>query len=267
MMKPLSGNVNDSGSFPELIERHVDHLQNAHGFDYVVADSAPYSADHVEKLTESGVKFVTRVPETISEAKTRIQEVEIESMNSLTEGYRGKEYRSEYGDVQQRWLVVYSEEAEERARGSVEDQVQREHEEEAKAFSELAEREFACQEDTEKALEEFEADLKASEFTEKRVQQAPHYTLKESSSSGGEGNRLEKTGEVEWLVDGTLVPSKKQKARLLKKKSLFILATNELDEEKLPPEEILRGYKGQVRVERGFRFLKEPWFMASSVYL
>ena len=169
MMKPLSGSVSDSGSFPELIDRHVDYLQNAHGFDYVVADSALYSADHVEKLTESGVKFVTRVPETISEAKTQIQEVEIESMNSLTEGYRGKEYRSEYGDTEQRWLLVYSEEAEDWARESVEDQVRKEHEQEVKAFSELAEREFACQEDAEKALEEFEADLKAGEFTEERA--------------------------------------------------------------------------------------------------
>ena len=50
-------------------------------------------------------------------------------------------------------------------------------EKEAKAFSELTEREFACREDAEKALEEFEADRKASEFTEKRVQRAPRYTL------------------------------------------------------------------------------------------
>ena len=57
MMKPLSGNACDSGSFPELIDRHVEHLQNAHGFDYVVADSSLYNADHVEELTESGVKF------------------------------------------------------------------------------------------------------------------------------------------------------------------------------------------------------------------
>ena len=267
LMEPLSGNVSDPGSFPELIDRHVDHLQNVHGFDYVVADSALYSADHVEKLTENGVKFVTRVPETTNEAKRRIQEAEIDSMEPLTEGYRAEECRSEYGDTEQRWLVVYSEEAEERAQETVEDQVQREHEKEKKAFSKLTDREFACREDAEQALEEFEADLEASEFESKQVQRAPRYTLEESSSTGGEGNRLKKTGEVEWLLRGTLVPSEARKAQLLKKKSLFILATNELDEETLPAEELLRGYKGQVRVERGFRFLKEPWFMASSIYL
>jgi transposase len=120
LMKPLSGNVN---SFPELFDRHVEHLQNVHGFDYVVADSSLYSASRVEKLTESGIKFVTRVPETILEAKTRIQEAEIESMEPLKEGYRAKECRSEYGGIEQRWLVVHSEEAEERARESVREKI------------------------------------------------------------------------------------------------------------------------------------------------
>jgi len=266
LMKPLSGNVSDPGSFPELIDRHVEHLQNVHGFDYVVADSSLYSADHVEKLTESGVKFVTRVPVTISEAKTRIQEAEIESMEPLKEGYRAEECRSEYGDVEQRWLIVYSEEAEERARESACEKVQKEHEEEAKAFSKLTEREFACREDAEQALEEFETGLKASEFERKQVQRAPCYTLEESSSPGGEGNRLEETGE-EWLIEGTLVPSEERIARLLKRKSLFIVATNELDDEVLSAEEMLEGYKGQVQVERGFRFLKDPQFMASSFFL
>ena len=230
-MKPLFGNVNDSGSFPDLIDRHVEHLQNAHGFDYVVADSSLYSADHVGKLTESGVKFVTRVPKTISEAKTRIQEAEIESMRPLTEGYRGEECRSEYGGVGQWWLVVHSEKAEERAKEHAREKVQKEHEEEQDAFSELTEREFACCEDAEQALEEFEEDLQASEFASKQVTRATHYALEESSSPGGEGNRLKETGEVEWLLEGTLVPSEERKAHLLKQKSLFIVATNELDEE------------------------------------
>jgi transposase len=266
LMKPLSGNVSDSGSFPDLIDRHVEHLQNVHGFDYVVADSSLYSADHVETLTENGVKFVTRVPETISEAKTRIQEAEIESMEPLKEGYRAEECRSEYGGVEQRWLVVYSEEAEERAQENVREKIQKEHEEEAKAFSELTERGFACREDAEHALEEFESGLQASEFTEKQVTRATCYTLEESSSPGGEDNRLKETG-VEWLIKGALVPSEERIARLLKRKSLFIVATNELDDQNLSAEEMLRGYKGQVQVERGFRYLKDPRLLADSLYL
>ncbi|MCS4098000.1 hypothetical protein [Salinibacter ruber] len=55
LMKPLSGNVSDSASFPDLIVRYVEHLQNVHGFDYVVADSALYSADHVKKREQRHV--------------------------------------------------------------------------------------------------------------------------------------------------------------------------------------------------------------------
>ena len=76
-------------------------------------------------------------------------------------------------------------------------------------------------------FEEFEAGLKASEFTKKRVQRAPRYMLEESSSPDGEGNQLKETGEVEWLVAGTLVPFEEQKARLLKKKSFLSLRPTE----------------------------------------
>lgn len=42
---------------------------------------------------------------------------------------------------------------------------------------------------------------------------------------------------------------------------------NELDETLLPPTELLASYKGQSQAERGFRFLKDPQFLASSLYL
>jgi len=44
-------------------------------------------------------------------------------------------------------------------------------------------------------------------------------------------------------------------------------ATNELDEGQLSAQAVLDGYKGQAQAERGFRFLKDPQFLASSLYL
>ena len=54
---------------------------------------------------------------------------------------------------------------------------------------------------------------------------------------------------------------------VLKTKGRFIIATNELDTERLTTIELLMNYKGQQSVERGFRFLKEPAFMTPSVFL
>ena len=40
-----------------------------------------------------------------------------------------------------------------------------------------------------------------------------------------------------------------------------------MDEKILPAVDLLEGYKGQHAVERGFRFLKDPQFLASTLYL
>jgi transposase len=260
LMEPLSGNSSDQGSFPELIDRHLSHLQRAHGFDYVVADSALYSADHIGDLDKAGTKFITRVPGTIEEAGQAAQEADPEAMRSLTDGYRATALHSEYGDVRQRWLLVWSEEAEQRAVDQAPKQLEREHTEEKKAFRELKEQKFACREDAEKALDAFEEDLIASVLTEGRVLRAVHFTM------DSDGTPVE-TGEDRYLLQGRLVPSEAREAELVKRKSLFILATNELDREKLSDKELLKGYKGQHSVERGFRFLKNPELLADPLYL
>jgi transposase len=47
----------------------------------------------------------------------------------------------------------------------------------------------------------------------------------------------------------------------------FILATNVLDAHQLSNDDLLKEYKAQQSTERGFRFLKDPLFFTSSVFL
>ena len=47
----------------------------------------------------------------------------------------------------------------------------------------------------------------------------------------------------------------------------FILATNILDKNEITKEQILEEYKDQQSNERGFRFLKDPLFFTSSVFV
>ena len=58
-----------------------------------------------------------------------------------------------------------------------------------------------------------------------------------------------------------------KRAGLLRLQGMFVLATNDLDTQRLPASEVLSGYKGQSHVETGFRFLKNPEFLASSLFL
>jgi len=50
----------------------------------------------------------------------------------------------------------------------------------------------------------------------------------------------------------------------MKKMGLFIIASNNIS---LSPEDMLEYYKGQDKVEKGFRFLKSNIFIVSKVYL
>ncbi|MBE9033466.1 IS1634 family transposase, partial [filamentous cyanobacterium LEGE 11480] len=50
-------------------------------------------------------------------------------------------------------------------------------------------------------------------------------------------------------------------------RSRFILATNQLDATQWPAAKLLQEYKQQQKVERGFRFLKDPLFFTSSVFV
>ena len=50
-------------------------------------------------------------------------------------------------------------------------------------------------------------------------------------------------------------------------KGKFIVATNDLNTDLLTHQELFEGYKGQSKVERGFRFLKDPQFLASTIFV
>lgn len=261
LMKPLSGNTSDQSSFPELIERHLSHLQMAHGFDYVVADCALYAADHIAKLSARGTRFITRVPATISEAQAVMASTRREDMEPLAEGYSALVHESTYGGAEQRWLIIHSDAAEARARKRIPKQRERMRQAEAKALRALMKQEFACREDAEQTLQSFEEGLQISRLTRGRVLECTFW----GTLSGGRVPAHAQ--ETSYIIEGALGENPDREEVDPWREALFILATNELDEQVLPNEDVLTGYKGQSSVERGFRFLKDPLFLASSFYV
>ncbi len=73
---------------------------------------------------------------------------------------------------------------------------------------------------------------------------------------------------VGWQVKATCQVDSHRLEETQKWLGRFLLATNELDENRLPDEKLLGSYKAQgTTVERGFRFLKDPLFFADSLFL
>ena len=86
-------------------------------------DSAGYSENSLKTI--KNMRWWMRVPETLAEAKRLVNETIQEKMVELIPGYFGKEVKSEYGGVAQRWLVIFSQGAYERELKTMENPRQR----------------------------------------------------------------------------------------------------------------------------------------------
>ncbi|MCP4324195.1 MAG: IS1634 family transposase [Alteromonadales bacterium] len=71
---------------------------------------------------------------------------------------------------------------------------------------------------------------------------------------------------IEWQVIAEIEENKTAITQAVEQRTCFVLATN-IDEKELSPTEILTHYKAQSTVERGFRFLKDPLFFVSSLFI
>jgi transposase len=260
LMKPLSGNSSDKQAFAAIIVAHIDRLQVDYGIEYMVADSALDTKENLQRFGET-IKWISRVPETIKEAKEAIDHVEFDAMLPLDEIYKYAMLTSTYGEIAQRWMVVHSEAARRRAVKTVTRSLIKQSEQEMQAFHKLCRQEFACAPEAEQAFTTFQKGLKVVTITAASIQEFPRY-----AKAGRPGNET-KPAKYVFQISGALSVAWEQYTDVLKQKSCFIGATNELEEPKLPASELLGRYKDQSSAEKGFRFLKDPMFLAASLYL
>jgi transposase len=261
LMKPLSGNSSDAQDFGEAVRTHVHQLQPTYGMTYLVADSALYSEANLQKLAQTHMKWITRVPATVNAAQTVLAQAEPQALASLKAGYRYHELTSTYGGIEQRWVLIYSESRQGQAHRTVDKQWRKQSDKEIKTFKKLCGTAFACEADARQALSTFEQDLHATFLGASTVRAQPRYGKR---GRPGPDARPE---QVVYQIDGALASALTARQALIDQHCCVILATNDLDTTQLPPQEVLEGYKGQVHAERGFRFLKDPQFLASSLYL
>jgi transposase len=261
LMQPLSGNSSDTQEFGEAVRLHVHQLQAPYGLTYLVADSALYSEANLEKLAQTQLKWITRVPATLREAQAALAQADPQAMVALQEGYRADELTSTYGGVEQRWVLIYSEPRRAQVQRTIDQQWRRQSDQEVKALKKLCGVTFACEADARQALATFAQDLQATFLGASTVHATPRYAKR------GRPGQAVQPDQMVYQIEGTLASSLAARQALIDQHSCFILATNELDATHLPPQQLLEGYKGQTHVERGFRFLKNPEFLASSLYL
>ena len=83
-------------------------------------------------------------------------------------------------------------------------------------------------------------------------------------------SNLKKSGQTQtkvYHVTGEIAPRNSAIEAEQVKAGRFILATNILDNKVLSHQQVLEEYKAQQSNERGFRFIKDPLFFTSSVFV
>jgi len=167
--------------------------------------------------------------------------------------------KSCYGGVEQLWVVFCSEEMKKKEEKTFDEKILKELELAEKSLKKLSNHEFACEADARMAAEQWLKENESYEFTKLEI------TTKAHRFENKKG-RPRKHEEVQtfYLIEAGIKPNQCKVQERRAKLGRFILATNDLE---LTPDQLLKYYKEQGTVERGFRFLKDKSFRVSEVYL
>ena len=259
-MQAASGNINDNEGFKNIVKHHLSSLKAAQNCSYFIGDAALYTAESIQSLDEQGRLFITRAPQKLKLVKTAIAEQEKYVFSALENGYSGAWLESDYGEVKQRWLLVRSEQAMKREQYTLDKRMLKESSASLKSFKKLTRERYSCELDASKSLNKW---LRAQDYTEvSDIEIIAHAVYKQS----GRPKQDQQPDSYEYQIMGQLYSSLTQREERLREKGMFMLATNDCSET-LTMEKILELYKSQQSVEKGFRFLKSPDFLTSSLYL
>jgi hypothetical protein len=126
------------------------------------------------------------------------------------------------------------------------------------AFRNLCGTTVAWEADAQQALSRFEPGLQATGLEQRTVRPTPR-----DGQRGRPGHGALPAHRVS-AIDGALASRFAARQALMAQQRGFLLATNALDDTRLPPQDRLEGDTGQGHGERGVRFRKDPCCLASS---
>lgn len=258
-MSAHPGNASDTKTLPKAasrIEAFKQMLEQAPNMIYV-ADSAMYERCVSDQLS---ISWLSRVPERIGLAKDLVQQPdEAIEWQPLDNGYAIAPYRRQYKGVDQRWLLVFSEQAHQRECQTLERQVGKAHDKQVRALKRLSQQTYQCQADAQQALDNFKKQLKYHTI-EAQIEPIWGYTKPGAPKKG------EQPVVKGYRIQGDLVRDESIVSRLKASKGRFILATN-VPESELSNDQMLVQYKAQTGIERGFQFIKDDMFELDAVFL
>jgi transposase len=260
---PLDGTSSDQVSLLVAVVALQEQLRapDEEESSIYVADSGLYSQANMTRLNAAKLQWVSRVPETSITAREELAKA-LQTQTLWQESADGQLRwyccQVELPHGQERWVIVSSKASEQRMHTTLLRHVEREQQGWEKRLWHLQAKRFACEADARAALEESLKQLPVWFEVQRSYLAHDHFEGK-----GRPGKEAVPTQR--WQCQTTLSLNQERITEEERRRACFIVGTTILEANQLSDEFLISMYKQQGGVERGFRFLKDPLFLASSV--
>jgi transposase len=261
LMQPRSGKSRDAQEFGPGLRAHLEPLQPTYGTTSGVAASARYRADTLPHRAHTDLPWITRVPATLSEAQAALAQADPQAMAALREGDRAPEVTSTSGGVAPRGLLISSAPRQAQAQRTVATPRRQPSDTAVNTGTKRCRTALACEAEARQALATLEPGRQATCLEKRPVRATPR------AGKRGRPGPDAQPDQVVYPIAAALAASRAVRQARVDQPSGFLLATKALDATHLPPQELWQGDNGQGPAERGWRFLKDPRVLASSLSL
>ena len=272
MMKPWSGNAADNNIFNARIKSLHQATKDSHTGRILLGDAKLYTEKNILEL--GTMYFITRVPGSIALARDYVAKALADNIWTVIKKkeksdtdkakndqiYKYRSFDLEHYGTKMRWVVIYSQQAHERAKKTLSRVIKKKTEQLTKELFHLQAKRFECGEDAKNAL-----DAIAKKYPYYRIS-APNITTTEHYKTRGRPTLNAKKVSGSYQVTATFELVQAAVDDALEHDSCFVLATN-VPEAQLASASVLGEYKGQDCVEKSFGFIKDPSFFAASFFL
>ena len=260
IMKPWSGNASDNKVFNARIKALKKAVTESYTGKILIADAKLYTEKNIREL--ASMHFITRVPSTIKHVSDHIKMSlkKDDCWITINKNYKFQSYFLEHYGTKMRWVVYYSQQAHDRAKKTFIKALQRKKVQLKKDLFHLQAQRFSCEKDARKALDRI-----AKKHLFHCLSEPTITPIKRHKKAGRPVSGVEKTIDS-YQIAATFSIVQTAVDDEINRRSCFVLATN-IPEKQLESKDVIREYKEQDHVEKGFQFIKSPKFFAEAFFI
>jgi transposase len=257
--KSWDGNASDTKIFQERAAALLATFQASPVPRYLVADAKLYTEDNAANLSKLG--FITRIPGTLKLVTQVItQALQEDTWHRMAETTRSHRIELCHYGMAQRWLVVSSQAALERAESSVNKACRRESEAIDTQLFPLQAPRYATPEAAQAALAHLATSWRYHQVATSHLIEHKHYARK------GKPTPTAPIKSIDWHIHAQVCPDQQGMEERKQQGACFVIGSN-IEAHQLSDLEVMAAYKAQAQAEGGFRFLKDPMFFVSSLFV